>query len=170
MGDLTAMDVLVLFLVGGGALRGFMNGLVQELLSLVAWVMALAAVWALHAPVTGWANAQIGGGGALLAFILLFGGVFGVGRFASRRIGQRSRRSMVGGLDRGLGAGFGAVKGLLLAAIGFMLVTMFYDLATPGARPGWMLASRSYPAMSASAAAISKVVAERKAAGEANGR
>ncbi len=136
MGSLTALDIIVLTLVGGGAVLGFSRGLVQE----------------------------VTGGAAMLAFVLLFGIVFGLAKWGSRAMGQRSRASIVGGIDRGLGAGFGAVKGLLIAAIGFMLVTLLYDIGYGNAqRPEWMEQSRTYPALNATSAALSKVIAERRA-------
>lgn len=166
MDSLTAMDIAVLVLVGGGAVLGFMRGLVQEVLSLLAWLLAILAVRFLHAPVTAWLSQYVeaSGGAAMLAFVLLFGGLFLVGKFVSRRIGKASRSSFVGGFDRGLGAGFGAVKGLLIASVAFMAISLLYDIGYGDAqRPEWMRDSRTYPALSATGAAISKVVAERRA-------
>ena len=166
MGSLTALDIVVLVLVGGGAVLGFSRGLVQELTTLLAWVLAIAAVRFFHPLVTdllaGWVGTE--GGAAALAFVLLFGGVFAFAKWGSRAMGQRSRASLVGGFDRGLGAGFGAVKGLLIASIGFMLVTLLYDIGYGNAqRPAWMTDSRTYPALNATSQALSKVIAERRA-------
>ena len=166
MGSLTALDIIVLTLVGGGAVLGFSRGLVQEVTTLLAWVLAIAAVRFFHPLVTdllaGWVGTE--GGAAMLAFVLLFGGVFALAKWGSRAIGQRSRASLVGGFDRGLGAGFGAVKGLLIATIGFMIVTLLYDIGYGNAqRPVWMTGSRTYPALNATSSAMSKVIAERRA-------
>ena len=166
MGSLTALDIIVLTLVGGGAVLGFSRGLVQEVTLLLAWVLAIAAVRFFHPLVTdllaGWVGTE--GGAAMLAFVLLFGGVFVLAKWGSRAMGQRSRASLVGGFDRGLGAGFGAVKGLLIATIGFMVVTLLYDIGYGNAqRPAWMTDSRTYPALNATSGAMSKVIAERRA-------
>lgn len=166
MGSLTALDIIVLTLVGGSAILGFARGLVQEVTSLLAWVLAIAAVRFFHALVTdllgGWMGD--GGGAAVLAFVLLFGGVFVLVKWGSRAMGQRSRASLVGGFDRGLGAGFGAVKGLMIATIGFMLATLLYDIGYGNAqRPAWITESRTYPALSATSGALSKVIADRRA-------
>jgi len=166
MGSLTALDIIVLTLVGGGAVLGFSRGLVQEVTTLLAWVLAIAAVRFFHPAVTEFVSRWVGtaGGAAMLAFVLLFGIVFGLAKWGARAMGQRSRASIVGGIDRGLGAGFGAVKGLLIAAIGFMLVTLLYDIGYGNAqRPEWMMQSRTYPALNATSAALSKVIAERRA-------
>jgi len=166
MGSLTALDIVVLVLVGGGAVLGFSRGLVQEVMTLLAWILAIAAVRFFHPLVTdllaGWVGTE--GGAAMLAFVLLFGGVFAFAKWGSRAMGQRSRASLVGGFDRGLGAGFGAVKGLMVASIGFMLVTLLYDIGYGNAqRPAWMTDSRTYPALNATSGALSKVIAERRA-------
>lgn len=166
MGSLTALDILVLTLVGGSAVLGFSRGLVQEVTTLLAWILAIAAVRFFHPVVTdlltGWVGS--GGGAAMLAFVLLFGGVFVLAKWGSRAMGQRSRASLVGGFDRGLGAGFGAVKGLLIASIAFMIVTLLYGIGYGNAqRPAWMTESRTYPALNATSGAMSKVIAERRA-------
>ncbi|WP_194953601.1 CvpA family protein [Sphingopyxis solisilvae] len=166
MGSLTALDILVLTLVGGSAVLGFSRGLVQEVTTLLAWVLAIAAVRFFHPAVTdlltGWVGTE--GGAAMLAFVLLFGGVFAFAKWGSRAMGQRSRASLVGGFDRGLGAGFGAVKGLMIAAIGFMAITLLYDIGYGNAqRPAWMTDSRTYPALNATSKALSQVIADRRA-------
>ena len=166
MGSLTALDIIVLTLVGGGAILGFSRGLVQEVTTLLAWILAIAAIRFFHPAMTQFVSDWIDtvGGAAMLAFVVLFGGVFGLAKWGSRAMGQRSRASIVGGFDRGLGAGFGAVKGLLIASIGFMLTSLLYDIGYGNAqRPAWLTESRTYPALSATSAAISKVIAERRA-------
>lgn len=166
MENMTSLDMAVMLMVGGGAILGFMRGLVQEVTSLIAWILAIAAVYFLHTPVTTLLAGHVGtpGAAALLGYTILFGGVFLLGKWASRATGQRARASIVGGVDRGLGAGFGAIKGLLVATLLFMLASLIYDLGFGGEaeRPTWMTESRTYPALSATAAALSGVIAERR--------
>lgn len=173
MGNLTAFDIIVLLLVGGGAVLGFMRGLVQEVLTLLAWVLAIAAVRLFHAPVSDLLADKVGtaGGSAVLGFVLIFGIVFALGKWLSHSIGQRSRTSFVGAFDRGLGAGFGAVKGLLLATLLFMGASLLYDIGygDDAAPPQWMADSRTYPALSATSAAASSVIAARRAAAHQGG-
>lgn len=168
---MTALDMAVMVLVGGGAVLGFARGLVQEVTSLIAWVAAIVAVRLFHGLATDLLADHVGtpGAAAVLAYALLFGTVFFAGKWASRTMGQRARASLVGGLDRGLGAGFGALKGLLVATLLFMLATLIVDIGGGRAadRPKWMTDSRSYPALSATAAALSGVIAERRSSGRA---
>ena len=40
---MTALDIFVLLLLGGGALVGFVRGFTYEVISLAAWVVGIAA-------------------------------------------------------------------------------------------------------------------------------
>jgi membrane protein required for colicin V production len=62
-----------------------------------------------------------------------------------------------------LGAGFGMLKALLIAATDFMLISLLYDLVYGAreARPDWMTQSRTYPLLSATSVALSDIIAER---------
>jgi membrane protein required for colicin V production len=168
---LTALDIIVLLLVGGGAVFGFMRGLVQEVLSLLAWVLAIAAVRLFHPYADAALSDYVGteGGSAMLSFALLFGIVFALGKWLSRNLGDKTRRSFIGNFDRALGAGFGMVKGLVIASLVFMLASLAVDIIYGGdaERPAWMRESRTYPALSASSSAISEIVAERRKATKA---
>lgn len=151
---LTALDILVLVLVGAGALFGVMRGLVAEVLSLFAWFLAIVALSWLHAPVRDALIGPIGtvSGAAILAFFLVFGIVFLGGKLASREVGRRVRRSVVGPVDRVLGGGFGALKGLIGATLLFLLVTLVYDTiwGRAAARPAWISEARTYSLLKSS--------------------
>ena len=72
---------------------------------------------------------------------------------------------MVGPFDRLLGAGFGALKGLIGATLLYLLANLVYDTAFGRAaeRPAWMAQSRTYPLLNASGRAIVDFVAARRA-------
>lgn len=165
---MTALDIIVLLLIGGGAFFGFLRGFVMETLSLIAWVLAILAIRMAHAPVTEILTGPVGtqAGAAVLAFTLVFGVTFVAGKFLARAMGARTRKSVLGPVDRVLGLGFGALKGLIGATLLFMLASLVYDTIYGGAaeRPDWMKESRSYPLLNASGKAISEFVAERRAA------
>jgi len=163
MGSLTALDIIVLVLVGGGLVLGFMRGFIGEVLSLLAWVAAIVALKVLHAPVTAML-AGIGTGAAVLAFVLVFGLVFIAGKFLARSIGTATRRSVVGPFDRLLGAGFGVLKGLILATLIYLAAALVYDTiyGSQAERPEWMARSRTFPLLSASSRAIIDFVEARR--------
>lgn len=163
---MTALDILVLLLIGGGAVMGFLRGFVMETLSLIAWVLGVFAISLFQGPVADLLSRWIGGwgGAAVLSMVLVFGVTFGIGKLIARALGQRTRQSVLGPVDRMLGLGFGGVKGLILATLAYLAFTLVYDtLFTADAdRPTWLASSRTYPLLSASGAAISDFVAERR--------
>ena len=159
---LTFLDIAVLVLVGLGLVFGFLRGFVAEILSLFAWFLAIMALYYLHAPVSAALEGPIGtvSGAAALAFVLVFGLVFLGGKLASRRLGTRVRSSVVGPVDRVLGAGFGALKGLIGATLLYLAASLVYDTIWGRAaeRPEWMSTSRTYPLLQSSGDTIVDLV------------
>ena len=49
---LTAIDIIVLLVLGGAAVMGFLRGFVSEVLSLLAYVLIIFAVRLFHTPLT----------------------------------------------------------------------------------------------------------------------
>ena len=164
---LTALDIVVILLVGGGAVFGLLRGFVTEILSLFAWVAAVIALKFLYAPVTQLLAKPIGtgAGAAVLAFALVFGVTFIGGKLIAGALGRRTRASVLGPVDRALGIGFGALKGLIVATLLFLVANLGYDASFGGRakRPDWMRQSRSYPLLQASGRAVVDFVAARRA-------
>ncbi|GAO38757.1 colicin V production protein CvpA [Sphingomonas changbaiensis NBRC 104936] len=165
---MTALDIVALVLLGGGAVFGAMRGFVHEALSLIAWVLAVMAVTFFHTPVMNALAAPIGSvsGAAVAAVVLLFGGTFVVGRLLASALGKRTRQSVLGPVDRVLGFGFGFVKGLILAALLFLLATLVIDTVRggPAHRPDWMRKARTYSLMSATSRAMVDYMNQRRGA------
>jgi membrane protein required for colicin V production len=158
--DLTALDIAVVLLVGAGLVFGFLRGFVFELLSLFAWILAILALRYFHSPVAEMLAGPVGSGAWLLAFVLVFGTVFLLGKLASRRVGRRVRQSVVGPIDRFLGGGFGALKGLIVATLLYLALSFVYDMfwGRAAARPDWIANSRTYPLLHASGEAMVDLV------------
>ncbi len=163
---LTALDILVLIAVLGSAALGFARGFVTEVLSLFAWIAVVAALKLLHVPVAQVLTGFVGtaSGAAVLAFALISGVVYIGGRLVARAIGARTRTSILGPLDRALGLGFGALKGLILASLAFLLVVLVVDTTGggPTRRPEWITTSRTYPLLNATSASIADFVDRRR--------
>ena len=72
---------------------------------------------------------------------------------------------MLGPVDRALGLGFGALKGLLAATVLFLAVNLADDTVFGGgsARPEWMRTARTYPLLNASGRAVVDWVQRRRA-------
>ena len=164
--DLTALDMITLLLVGGGLVLGLLRGLVTELLSLATWVAAVIALKLLHDPVSDALTGRVGTGpgAAVLAFALIFGIVFIAGKLIARQVGGAARKSAVGPIDRVLGGGFGALKGLIFATLLYLAVNLLYDTGygRTAERPQWMANSRTYPLLNASGRAIVDFVEARR--------
>ena len=169
MPALTALDIVVILAVGGGAVLGILRGFVTEILSLFAWVAAILALKFFHPALSAALVEPVGtrAGASVAAFALLFLIVFAGGKFVARALGRRTRQSVLGPLDRVLGFGFGGVKGLIGVTLLFLLVTLVYDTIYGGAatRPDWIRESRSYSLLNASGKAIVDYVAARRALG-----
>lgn len=166
MGSLTLLDIVVILAVGGGAVLGVLRGFVFEVLSLFAWVAVVIALRLFYAPATLILSQHLStrAGAGLLAFALVGGIVFFGGRIVADRIGRRTRGSVLGPIDRVLGLGFGAIKGLIGVTLLFMAGNLVYDLAFGGraARPDWVREARSYPLLQASRRAMDDLVARRR--------
>jgi membrane protein required for colicin V production len=176
MSSLTALDIVVLLLVLGGGAMGLLRGFVTEILSLFAWVAAIAALKLLHAPFATLLGGIVGtgGGAAILSFALIFLVVFIAGKMIAASLGARTRQSILGPVDRLLGLGFGALKGLLAATLIFLAANLGYDTVFGGTseRPDWMRKSRTYPLLNASGRAIVDFVEmrrKRSSAGDGQG-
>jgi membrane protein required for colicin V production len=157
---MTALDILVILLLGGGALIGFIRGFVHEALSLFAWVTAIVALKLFHTSLKLWLAEPVGteAGASVSAFVLLFVPSYVGMKLLAGYLGGASRRSVLGPVDRLLGGGFGIIKGLILATFLFLLANLATDLTYgPEAdRPGWMTSSRTYPLLNASGRSIVK--------------
>ncbi|OYY66908.1 CvpA family protein [Sphingomonas sp. 28-62-11] len=163
---LTALDIVVLLLVGGGAVLGLKRGFVTEVLSLMVWIFIVFALKFLHAPVTAMLTGIVGtaAGAAVLAFALVAGVVYFGGRLVANMLGERTRSSILGPIDRALGFGFGALKGLILASLGFLLIILVTDTigGGPNRRPTWITKSRTYPVLNITSAGIADFVDKRR--------
>ena len=169
---MTALDIIVLFLIGSGAVFGFLRGFVQEALSLIAWLLIIAAVRVFHAPASAALSEPIGtdAGAAVLAFLAIVIVTYALGKWISKSIGKKSRKSVLGPIDRVLGFGFGMIKGLILATLVFLLLAMGYETLFGFEEPrlDWMVKSRTYPLLNASGNAMSEFVREQRASLESD--
>jgi membrane protein required for colicin V production len=164
---LTALDIIVLLAVASGAVLGGMRGFVTEATSLLAWIVAILAVRLFHPLVSEGLAGPVGtsAGAAVLAFALVFGVTFLGVRLLGRSLGKKTKASMLGPVDRLLGFGFGAIKGLIIVTLGFLFVSLIYDTiyGRSAERPAWMTESRTFPLVRASAEAISDLVEQGRA-------
>lgn len=166
---MTALDIIVLLAIFGGATFGMLRGFITEVISLFAWIAAILALKLLHTPATKMLTGVVGSpsGASVLAFALLFLIVYAGGKLIAGSLGRRTRQSVLGPLDRALGFGFGALKGLIVVTLGYLLINLGYDTIYGQAaeRPGWMRNSRTHPLLNATGRAIVDWVGHRRKAG-----
>ena len=128
------MDIAILVIVGISALIALGRGLVKEVLSIVGWVLAGAAViyllpilnpFTLKYIESGWMA-----GIATAAFILIVFMIVWI--YATAGVVGKIRTSKLSGLDRLLGLFFGIVRAFLLIVLMYILIS-------------WMMPVKSQP-------------------------
>lgn len=162
---MTGFDIAVLLLVGVGAIAGFLRGFVHEVLALAAWLFAMVAIRMLHTPLSLALTPTIGteSGASVLAFALLLLVPYATIKLIANWAGARSRSSLLGPVDRVLGFGFGAVKGMIIAVLAFSVLVLGYDTVWGvGGRPTWITQARTYPFVNASSEELVTMIAERR--------
>lgn len=134
MQQLNNMDIAILVIVGISALIALGRGLVKEVLSIVGWVLAGAAViyllpvlnpFTLKYIESGWMA-----GIATAAFILIVFMIVWI--YATTGVVGKIRTSKLSGLDRLLGLFFGIVRAFLLIVLMYILIS-------------WMMPVKSQP-------------------------
>lgn len=161
---MTGFDIIVLIIIGAGAVGGFLRGFVQEVLSLAAWILAIFAIHYLHTDVTTFLFTYIGttSGTAVLAFALLLLIPYAGMKLIAGRFGEASRNSILGPIDRVLGFGFGTIKGAIIVVMAFSLLVLGYDsIWGVQGRPVWITQARTYAVVNAGADALVKLINER---------
>ena len=162
---MTGFDIAVLVFVGGGAVMGFMRGFVQEVLALAAWMFAIFAIHTFHTPASLAIEPYLGdrSAAAVLAFALLLLVPFTVVKLVAKWAGTKSRASLLGPVDRVLGLGFGAVKGVIIVVLGFSVLVLGYDTVWGvEGRPDWIVSARTYPFVNASSEAMVEMINDRR--------
>lgn len=162
---MTGFDIVVLLIVGTAAVTGFLRGFVHEVLRLAAWVLAVAAIYMFHTPLTAALRDVVSGpaGAAVLAFVLLLLVPYGATRLLARWLGNSARGSVLGPIDRVLGLGFGAIRGLIVVVLGFSVLVLGYDTVWgPEGRPDWISQARSYSFVNAASNELVELIAQRR--------
>jgi membrane protein required for colicin V production len=165
---MSALDVFVFLLLIGGAAVGFVRGFVHEVISLLAWIVAIAMLKLFHSQLWHGLTGAFGStpaAAAVIAFALLFIPSFLIVKLLARSIGGKTRRApVIGPIDRILGGGFGLLKGLLGATLFFLLANLATDMVygPQAERPGWMTKSRTFPLLNASGRGIVDWVEARR--------
>ncbi|MEM7778922.1 MAG: CvpA family protein [Pseudomonadota bacterium] len=163
---MTGFDIIVLIIVAVAAIGGFLRGLVQEVLSLASWVLAAFSVYYLHTDMTNFLSNyyDVEPATSLLSFTLLLLIPYAAMKLIAGNVGEASRNSILGPIDRVLGFGFGAIKGALIVVFAFSLLALGFDSVWGfQGRPDWITQARTYPAADAFSRELVEMIAERRA-------
>jgi membrane protein required for colicin V production len=162
---MSGFDTIVFLIVGLAAVAGFFSGFVEEVLSLAAWCVALLAVHYGHAALTFFLLSYVHNvtGAGVLAFALLLAVPYFGTRALARSLGNASRTSVLGPIDRVLGFGFGAIKGFIIMVLAFSLLVFGFDVVWGAkGRPGWITQARTYPFLNAASDELMTLVSARR--------
>jgi membrane protein required for colicin V production len=163
---MTGLDIAVLLAIGGAAVLGFMRGFVTEVLALLVWAVIVLALKLFHSPLAELLAKPVGTvqGAAVLSFAILAGVTYFGGRLIVNAVGSRTRNSFLGPVDRALGLGFGALKGLILVSLAFLMLVLVVDTVRggPAKRPEFITSSMTYPLLNATSASIADFVDRRR--------
>jgi membrane protein required for colicin V production len=147
----TLFDLIAVLILGVSALVGFVRGATREMMTVVAFILAvLISVFALrfsgpvfrHSIHPDWL-------GNTLAIVVIFIAAYIVIRLLGAALtrGIHSTQTL-GTADRIIGVGFGLVRGLVLLGVFFLA----FNAATPPERvPRWISGAALYPLAGASA-------------------
>ncbi|KEO91432.1 colicin V production protein [Erythrobacter longus] len=162
---MTVFDIIVLIIVAVAAVGGFLRGLVQEVLSLAAWILAACSVYYLHGDFTQFLRGfyDLDPGAGILAFAILLLIPYAAMKLIAGNVGEASRGSILGPIDRVLGFGFGAIKGALIVIFAFSLLVLGFDTVWGfKGRPDWIAQARTYPAADAFSRELVDMIAVRR--------
>jgi len=139
----TPIDAIVLVVLLVSGLLAMVRGLMREVLSIAAWLIAaLAAVTAANSKMVPWAQDFLKNDIAAKLAVAL--GVFTITLIVvsmiTTRLSDMVLDSKIGALDRTLGFLFGIARGLLIASI----CLIFYEFfAKPDQRSEWVTQAKS---------------------------
>jgi membrane protein required for colicin V production len=137
------LDIVLLVILAASVITSFRKGLSREIIGLIAVVLAvLLGVWfygiagSLFEPyLSSRAAAHLTG------FLTVFGGVLLAGALVSSAVGKFLKVTGLSVLDRLLGAGFGLVRGVLIAVALILGIMAF----APSGPPAAVVQSRTAP-------------------------
>ncbi len=144
------VDALMLAVVALSALAGFLRGFARELLGLAAWIAAAILATRLSlmlAPVTqSWIQDPLIN--EVVCFTVLFVAILIVLSLIAGLLSRPVRLSLLGGLDRILGAVFGLARGAVLLVLTYIALAF---VLPPASWPGPIRQARALPYLHAGA-------------------
>ena len=124
---MNAFDILIIVIVSFCLIRGAFRGLIAEVSSIIGVVAAFYGAYTYYPLITVYAQKWIENAGIrnIIAFFLMFCAILIVINLVSLLIRKILNLVFLGWVDRTFGLVFGAVKGILIVSVIFIMVTSF---------------------------------------------
>lgn len=126
---MTIIDIILLVVIGAGAVTGFIKGFIRQLASILGLIVGLLAAKALYVSVAERVFSKITDSmtfAQILAFVVIWVVVPLLFLLVASLLTKAMEAVSLGWLNRWLGAGLGALKFLLLVSL-FICVVEFID-------------------------------------------
>jgi len=130
---MTILDVSMIVIVVFCLIRGIFRGLVKEISSIVGVIAGYYAAYTYYGYLVKLLSKWLSNTGYIniLSFLIIFGIVFFIVSILGIITKYLLSISYLGWIDRICGAGFGLIKGILIAAIMFVVLTAFLPKGAP---------------------------------------
>ena len=124
---MNAFDILIIVIVSFCLIRGAFKGLIGEVSGVIGVVAAFYGAYTYYPLITVYAQKWIENAGFrnIIAFFLIFCAILIVINLVSLLIRKILNLVFLGWVDRTFGLVFGAVKGILIVSVIFIMVTSF---------------------------------------------
>jgi membrane protein required for colicin V production len=124
---MNAFDILIIVIVSFCLIRGAFKGLIGEVSGVIGVVAAFYGAYTYYPLITVYAQKWIENAGFrnIIAFFLIFCAILIVINLVSLLIRKILNLVFLGWVDRTFGLVFGAVKGILIVTVIFIMVTSF---------------------------------------------
>jgi membrane protein required for colicin V production len=141
---ISPLDIVVILVVLVSAVLAMVRGFVREVLSVASWVAAAAAAYFLYKPLVPLVQPYVESGtvATIIAAAVIFFIALIIASYITMKISDFVIDSRVGAVDRILGFGFGAARGILLVVIALL----FFDWLVQKP-PEWVAEARSKPVL-----------------------
>lgn len=124
---MTIVDIIILLVVALSCLFGAMSGLVRAALSLAAWVLAAVFGTLFSEDASVYLESLVANPSLrrVIAFVLIFIVTVFAGGILGNLIAKLASAAGLGGVDRGLGALFGIIRGVVMVTLVIVLMLRF---------------------------------------------
>ncbi len=125
-------DIVIIIILSFCLIRGFFRGLIKEVSSIIGVLGGYYAAYTYYMEVSGFLSGWISNTSYLkiLSFLIIFCGVFIIISILGVVIKYILNIAFLGWIDRICGAGFGAIKGILIVSVLLIILTAFLSKST----------------------------------------